>query len=171
MANDKGGRLGFSFAQATRRGRAAVATMQKLVRKFMGESGELFGSGLAGKQHDFATARHAPGRRDRAGVLDGNALGGCEPVETLSALSRITLHDADVRQFLANGLADIEHVCSMKSRDRNQAFTGALIGVRFTANDRSQDQDAFLTLLDEAAEFVPPAKARDMAGVGPLRGD
>ena len=34
MTNDKGGGLGFRFAQATGRGRSAVATMQKLVRKF-----------------------------------------------------------------------------------------------------------------------------------------
>ena len=131
MANDKGGRLGFGFAQATGRRGAAVATMQKLVRKFMSESGELFGRGLAGKQRDFATARHAPGRRDRVGVLDGNALSGCEPAETFSVRSRITLHDANVRQLLANGLADIEDVVRRPLRcpiygERSESGLGCL---------------------------------------------
>jgi hypothetical protein len=43
--------------------------------------------------------------------------------------------------------------------------------MRFAANDWSENQDASLALLDESSEFVPRAEARDVTGIGLLRGD
>ena len=87
--------------------------MRQLVR----ERGKLFGRRLSGQQGNAAAARSAAREGDLGGVFDGNSLRMREAVETLAIFTRITLHDSDLREFLAIGLAYIEHIGSSKSCD------------------------------------------------------
>jgi hypothetical protein len=102
--------------------------------------------------------------------LDGNSLRVREGAETLAVLARVALHDCYLRQLLAIGLADIEHVGSPETCDRSRFFV-FLVVLRVPANDGSENQDAFLALLYETAKLFPGAKAGDVAGIRLLRSD
>jgi hypothetical protein len=172
VAYDKCGGFGFGLAGGARGIGATVAPVQKFVREFVGQRRELLGRRLAGKQRDFAATRHASRGSDSLGVFERNALCGSEPAQSLSIPAGITSHGADMRKFLPVGLADVEDVRSAKPGERARRFFAVLFVIlRFTAEDRREDEDALLAFLDEPAELVPGAEARDIARIGLLRSD
>ena len=85
--------------------------------------------------------------------------------------ARVTLHGSDVRQILAIGLADIEHIGSPKPCDRSRSLISFLVVLGLPANDGSKNQNALLALLDEAAKLVPGTETSDVTGIWFLRGD
>jgi len=94
-----------------------------------------------------------------------------EAAETLAVLARVALHDSGLRQFLAIGLADIEYVGSPKPRDRNRSLVWLLVVLGLPANDGSENQDALLALLHEAAKLVPRTESSDVTSIRFLRSD
>src|SRR5260221_5713422 len=140
VANDECGCLGFGFADSARGAAAAIVAVEEFMRQFMGERGELFRRRLAGKKRDAATARRAACGRDAGRIFDRDSLRLCEAAEPFAKSTRITLHDSDVRQFLAVGLCDIEYVGSAKTRDRGRSFFRIHFGLGFATNDGSKNQ-------------------------------
>src|SRR5260370_12142485 len=94
-----------------------------------------------------------------------------EATETLAIFTRVALHDSDLRQFLAIGLAHIEHIGSPKSRDGRRSVFMLFVVLRFSANDGCKNQDALLALFHEAAQLIPGTKAGNITGFLLLRSD
>src|SRR5260370_8512053 len=94
-----------------------------------------------------------------------------EATETVAIFTRVALHDSDLRQFLAIGLAHIEHIGSPKSRDGRRSVFMLFVVLRFSANDGSKNQDALLALFHEAAQLIPGTKAGNITGLWLLRSD
>jgi hypothetical protein len=69
--------------------------------------GEFFRLGLARKQRDLPAARYAARGCDLFGILHRYSLRARELVKTLGILTQVAMHGADLRQFLAIGLADV----------------------------------------------------------------
>jgi hypothetical protein len=107
VANHERGRLRFGFADSAWRAGAPIAAVQEFMREFVRERRKLFRRQLAGKQGDAAAAGGAARGRDLGWVFDGNSLRVREGAETLAVLAWVALHDGDLRQLLAIGLADI----------------------------------------------------------------
>src|SRR6202008_3187723 len=96
---------------------------------------------------------------------------GGKLTEPVGVFARLSVHDPDLRHVLAVGLAHVKYVGSAEACDTRRLFF-IVVGVARLASDYgSEDHDSFLTLPDEAAEFIPGAKTCDVAGVGLLRSD
>jgi hypothetical protein len=170
MADNERCGFRFGFADAFARCCPTVATVKKLVRQLMGESGKLLGRRLAGKKGYAAAVGRSAGRCDVLGILDGDALLRCKALQLVDVGARVTFNNTDLRQFLAIGLT-VKDIRGAESGDAARRFFAFVFVVRFAPDDRSENQDALLALLDEAPEFVPRAKPGDIAGVGLLRSD
>src|SRR5260221_11435514 len=141
------------------------------MRQLVPERGKLLCRRLAGKQRDATAARSSACRRDFGGVFDGNSLCIREAAETVAILAWVALHDSDLRQFLAIGLADIEHIGSSKTCDGSRSLFPFFFVLRFATNDGSKNQDALLALLHEAAKLIPGTEAGNITGLRLLRSD
>ncbi len=69
-------------------------------------------------------------------------------------VARIALYDADVWQFPAVGLADIEHIRGAKSHDMwCMILVVFIFFFGLATNHWGENQDAFLSLLDAPAQL------------------
>src|SRR3984893_6372153 len=114
--------------------------MQEFMRQLVRKRRNLVGRRLARKQRDATAARSAACRRDLGRVFNGNSLRSREAAKTFAIFGRVTVHDSDVRQFPAVGLADIEHIGSPKPCDGSRSLVSLLVVLRLPADDGSKNQ-------------------------------
>jgi len=81
------------------------------------------------------------------------------------------MHDSNLRQVLAISLSDIKNAGSAEACDAGRLLFVVVGILRLASHNGGENQDAFLAFLDEAAELVPSAKARDLTGIRFLHRD
>jgi hypothetical protein len=96
---------------------------------------------------------------------------GGKPTKSFDLFARIAVYAPNLGQGLTSGLTYIKNIRSTKARDDRRVRCALVRALRLAAQHRSENHDAFLSLLDEASELIPRAEARDMTGVGFLQGD
>src|SRR5271165_5031003 len=135
------------------------------MRRFVYQSGELLGLRLARKQSNLAAVGNSKGRGDLLVEFQLDVL-LCEecnhPVAVLADFAGDVV--LKLRQILAFGLAEIEHVHGTEANQHGRwlrvLLLLCLVSLPAMADDRCENLNAFLAFLDESAKLVPCTNAR-----------
>src|SRR6202023_3256028 len=100
----------FSLPNGVARSIPTLAAVQKVMGGLMNQYGEMVGRRQAGQERDLAARGHASGRSDGGVVFERDVPAGDELDQTLVISFRVAFHRGELRQRLAIGLADIEHM-------------------------------------------------------------
>ena len=119
----------------------------------------------------MAAIRSTAGRCDFFGVLDQDILLRSKLAKSIAVFAWVSMHDSNLRQVLAISLSDIKNAGSAEACDAGRLLFVVVGILRLASHNGGENQDAFLTFLDEAAELVPSAKARDLTGIRFLHRD
>ncbi len=119
----------------------------------------------------MAAIRSTAGRCDFFGVLDQDILLRSKLAKSIAVFAWVSMHDSNLRQVLAISLSDIKNAGSAEACDAGRLLFVVVGILRLASHNGGENQDAFLAFLDEAAELVPSAKARDLTGIRFLHRD
>ena len=164
MPNDKSDGLGFRLAHGGGGHGAAVARVQKFMRRFMDQTDQILGGRLAGKNGNPIAVAHAKSGRYVFVVFKGDVLRIKKGNQTVAVFAHfagnVVLELGQVRAF---SLCHIEDIHGAKANQHGRSLgvvvlLAALVAVVLRAplaNHRGENLNPFLATLYKAAKLFP----------------